>query len=38
MKYSMSEGGSATARADMRFYQIADVNGNLTTPSGYSPQ
>ena len=36
--YSFSEGSGATARADIRFYQIADVNGNLTNPFGYSPQ
>ena len=38
VKYSFSEGTGATARADMFYYQIADVNGNLTNPFGYSPQ
>tara|TARA_B100000513_G_scaffold195199_1_gene125354 strand:+ start:78 stop:614 length:537 start_codon:yes stop_codon:yes gene_type:complete len=38
VKYSFSEGSGATARADMSYYQIADVNGNLTNPFGYSPQ
>lgn len=38
LSYSFSKEGSATARADMFFYQIADVNGNLTNPFGYSPQ
>ena len=38
VKYSFSEGTGATARADMFNFQIADVNGNLTNPFGYSPQ
>jgi len=38
LEYAFAIATSGVARIDLYHYQIADVNGNLTDPFGYSPQ
>jgi hypothetical protein len=38
LEYAFAIATSGLARIDLFHYQIADVNGNLTDPFGYSPQ